>query len=126
MKVLAHWRLAAGMLLTLLWAGCATERVDWSARIGHYTYDQAVIDLGPPDKQAKLSDGSIVAEWLTYRGHSYYSYPPIGYGYSPWYYGPYYGPYYYGGAYVDSSPNYFIRLTFGPEGLLKAWKRFYK
>ena len=126
MNVLAHWqRLAASLLLALVAAGCATERIDWTARIGHYSYDQAVIDLGPPDKDAKLSDGTIVAEWLTHRGHNYYSYPPMAYGYSPWYYGPYYGPYY-GGGYFDSSPNYFLRLIFSPEGLLKTWKRFYK
>jgi len=41
--------------------------VDWNSRIGSYTYDQTVTDLGPPDKQTKLTDGKTVAEWVTHR-----------------------------------------------------------
>jgi hypothetical protein len=105
---------AVGSLLT----SCATMRVDWSARVGHFSYDQAVLELGPPDKSATLKDGTVVAEWLTRRGYSYgYSV----YGYSPWYYGPFYP-----GYGEVNSPDYFLRLTFGPDGMLKAWKRFYK
>ena len=48
--------------------GCQTTKpVDWNSRIGNYTFDQAVTELGPPDKQAKLSDGKTVAEWITHR-----------------------------------------------------------
>jgi hypothetical protein len=48
--------------------GCkSTPPVDWNSRVGTYTYDQAVTDLGPPDKQAKLDDGRTVAEWVTHR-----------------------------------------------------------
>ena len=51
-------------LLAAAVAGCvATSRIDWTARLGSYTYDQAVAEFGPPDKVAKLSDGAIVAEW---------------------------------------------------------------
>ena len=32
-----------------------------------HAVDQAVADMGPPDKQAKLSDGKTVAEWITRR-----------------------------------------------------------
>jgi len=46
-------------------AGCATHRVDWDTRVGVYTYNQAVVELGPPDKQAKLTDGQTVAEWIS-------------------------------------------------------------
>ena len=52
-------------LLTIV--GCATSRVDWNTRVGNYNFDQAVIELGPPDKQAKLDDGKTVAEWITHR-----------------------------------------------------------
>ena len=49
-------------------AGCATTKpIDWNSRVGSYTFDQAVTELGPPDKQAKLSDGKTVAEWITHR-----------------------------------------------------------
>lgn len=49
--------------------GCATQKINWAGRVGAYTFDQAVVELGPPDKQAKLTDGSVVAEWLTRRGN---------------------------------------------------------
>jgi hypothetical protein len=110
-------------LLAILVAGCATNRVDWESRTGVYTYDQCVIELGPPDKEAKLSDGTKVCEWMTRRGatggHVGYH---AGFGYGA--YGPYrwYAPGYYS-FYEASSPDYWLRLTFGPEGKLTAWKR---
>jgi hypothetical protein len=104
-----------------LFAGCATSRIDWNTRIGTYTYDQAILDLGPADKSANLQDGTLVAEWLTHRGSSYVQTFP---GYWPSSYGPY-GPYY--PAYFNSySPDYFLRLIFDPDRRLRSWKRFYK
>ena len=105
----------AGVLL----AGCATRKIDWNTRVGNYTYDQAVLELGPPDKYARLGDGTVVVEWLTYRG-AVYSYSPFAYSYSPAWCGPY--PLAFVSTY--SSPDYFVRLIFGPAGQLKAWKRF--
>ena len=105
------------MTSVILLAGCATQRMDWNKRIGNYTYDQAVLELGPPDKVANLQDGTIVAEWLTYRGY-YRSHGP--WGYSPYWYGPYYPSYYYD----TYSPDYFIRLIFGSDARLKSWKKF--
>jgi hypothetical protein len=110
------WPWLFPVLLAALLAGCATEKIDWPSRIGTYTYDQAVLDLGPPDKWAKLQDGAIVAEWLTARGYSYVA-TGVGFGY-PYWYGPYYP------TYVTSAPDYFLRLTFDPNGKLTAWKRF--
>ncbi|MSU60202.1 MAG: hypothetical protein EXS35_18865 [Pedosphaera sp.] len=115
----ARWLAAA---LTLLLAGCATRKIDWAARVGQYTFDQAIVDFGPPDKQAKLTDGTLVADWLTRRGyHEIYQPAPL-YPYHRHYYGPYSS---FGGGYVDSySPDFFLRLTFDPEGRLKTWKNF--
>ena len=111
----ARWTLS--LLLLLLWVGCATYKVDWNNRIGNYTYDQAIMELGPPDKSAKLTDGTTVAEWLTRRGYSGGSVGFMyGYGY-PYYYRPWYH------SYEPPSPDYFIRLTFGPDGKLQAYKR---
>ena len=60
--------LAVPVLAAALLAGCATTKpIDWNGRIGTYTFDQAVTELGPPDKQAKLSDGKTVAQWITHR-----------------------------------------------------------
>jgi hypothetical protein len=113
--------LELALVVVGLLAGCATHRIDWAGRVGTYTYDQAVLELGPPDKFARLADGTTVAEWLTQRGYAY-SYGPATYGPYPWGYGPYYPGY--GGVY--SSPDYFLRLIFNPDGRLSSWKSFYK
>ncbi len=115
-------RLLAPVLVGMLLTGCATTpKIDWNSRIGSYTYEQAVMDFGPPDKYARLTDGTTVAEWLTRRGYTTV-HGMYGYGYSPWFYGPYYP------GYIDSytSPDYYLRLIFGPDNRLKAWKTFYK
>ena len=111
------WERHAFIVGIALWlCGCATPRVDWAARVGNYTLDQAILELGPPDKQAKLQDGTVVAEWLTRHGY-YYASPAFGYyhGYPGWYYGT---------GYVTRTPDYFLRLIFTPDGKLQAWKRF--
>jgi len=61
--------LALLLMLGFVFAGCSSSKpkVDWNSRVGNYTYDQAVQELGPPDKTAKLTDGTTVAEWVT--GH---------------------------------------------------------
>jgi hypothetical protein len=108
-------RIMACLCVTLWLTGCATQRVDWAARVGQYPYEQAVLDMGPPDKHAKLADGTIVAEWLTNRGATYaYSTP-----------GPY-GPFYSGYLNTYTTPGRFVRLTFGPDGQLTTWKKLYK
>ncbi|HWI59894.1 MAG TPA: hypothetical protein VNZ22_21875 [Bacillota bacterium] len=109
------------LLLALLLAGCATARVDWKSRIGNYTYDQAVLELGPPDKYAKLNDGTAVAEWLTRHSYTYASSPFAAGMYPGWY-----GPPYAGYADVYTSPSYYLRLIFSPDGRLTAWKEFAK
>jgi hypothetical protein len=111
-------RWAMALLLAGLLAGCATQKIDWATRVGHFTFDQAVIEFGPPDKQAKLSDGILVAEWITSRGYSQ-TYATYSYGYPRWYNGPMYP------GYVETySPDYFLRLIFDPDGQLKSWKKF--
>lgn len=111
----------APLLLIFFVAGCAT-RIDWSSRVGHYTYDDAVLELGPPDKQARLEDGTLVAEWLTRRGYTR-THSPIGYGYHGFYPYRYYGPIY--PSYMEtSSPDYFLRLVFGADNRLIDWRRY--
>jgi hypothetical protein len=122
-------RMAWVMILVVgacLLMGCASNRAAWDARVGVFSFDDAVAELGPPDKEAVLSDGSRVAEWMTRRGER---------GGFSGYYGPYYRrpyPYarYYGplpGYYYDpGSPDYWIRLTFGADGRMAAWKKLTK
>ena len=105
----------AGFCLALALSGCATQRVDWAARVGHYTYEQAVTGMGVPEKQDKLADGSVVAEWLTDRGHTYTHS-------SPGAEGPFYPSY----PATYTAPSQFLRLSFGPDGHLASWKKLYK
>jgi hypothetical protein len=105
----------AGFCLALGLTGCATPRVDWSARVGHYTYEQAVTDMGEPEKQDKLPDGTLAAEWLVNRGYTHTEASP----------GPY-GPFYPTNPRTYTAPSQFLRLSFGPDGHLASWKKLYK
>ena len=113
-------RIALALLAAFLFAGCVTQKVDWQARVGQYTQDQAIMDMGPPDKSAKLSDGTVVDEWLTEPSHVIVA--PEPYFLEP---GCYFGPA--TPSYTETCvPDYFLRLTFGPDGKLKTWKQFAK
>jgi hypothetical protein len=106
------------LLAVLVFGGCATgPKIDWAARVGHYTYEQAVLELGPPDKIAKLDSGIIVANWITRQGYAYTSVGP-----------PVYGAYPSGvavpGYTQNYSPTYYLRLTFGADGKLTDWKKY--
>ncbi|HEY1716855.1 MAG TPA: hypothetical protein VGH42_01010 [Verrucomicrobiae bacterium] len=100
-------------------AGCATTpSVDWNSRVGTYTLDQAVTDLGPPDKQAKSSDGKSVVEWITYRSAATGFSADMNYVNGPA------GA----GAAQSAGKNYsdrVLRLTFGPDGKLVSWWKNY-
>jgi hypothetical protein len=106
----------APTLSALVLAGCATQQVDWSARVGNYTYDQAVMELGPPDKSAKLTDGTVVADWLTHHAQTIIA--PEPYFLPP---GCYFGPLtpMRTETYV---PAQYLRLTFDADGKLKTWR----
>jgi len=56
------------VVTALFFSSCASKpKVDWDARVGNYTYDQAVLELGPPAREATLADGKKVAEWIVGR-----------------------------------------------------------
>ena len=103
------------MCLALLLAGSGCEsygKADWKSRIGHYTYDDAVKELGPPEAKETTSDGTLVVQWLTSYGQHYAS--TMGYWRGPqridW----------------NTSPNGYLQLQFGPDRQLVAWKRLMK
>jgi hypothetical protein len=119
MKIFAArtWKkLPVWLPVLLLLTGCATPKIDWQGRVGDYTYDQAVVELGPPDKYARLTNGTMVADWLTRRARTIIA-PE-----------PYYGSrgYYYGTPAPMHTETYFparyLRLTFDADGKLKTWK----
>ncbi len=96
--------------------GCASsqkKKIDWKARVGVFTHDDAVIEMGPPDKEARLSDGTVISQWLQQRGRSITMHQVL---YGGW-------------IRTDESPpgpDQFLTLTFSPAGLLADWKVVYK
>ena len=103
--------------------GCkSTPSADWNARVGNYTYDQAVIELGPPDRTATLSNGQMVAEWIL--GQRRNSSVTIGTGFFS---GGRHGGVglgvgqTVGGGYSDRV----LRLTFDPDNYLISWASGY-
>jgi len=118
--------LTAGLLMT---AGCASssnkpakvdpKTVNWSERVGTYTYDQAVGELGRPSIVGESSEGRT-AEWVLRRsprmsfgfgvgGGSFGSSSGVGVGV---------------GSSVSPPPHgENLRLTFAPDGKLKAWSK---
>jgi len=112
---LGPWlKLICALVLMLgLLTGCQTNKIDWTARVGTYTFDDAVKEMGPPDKTATLTDGTQVCEWLTYRGAAGGTVVTSGY----------YGLY---ASSTPGSPDAFLRLTFNPEKKLTEAKRIYK
>lgn len=116
----AFWAFAAlAGLLLLTSSGCkSTPKVDWNSRVGSYTYDQAVAELGPPDKFARLSDGSAVAEWIKRSSGG------MSFGFGVGSYGSNGGV---GVGHTTSSgyDDKVLRLTFDQENKLSAWTKNY-
>jgi hypothetical protein len=99
-------------------AGCkTTPAVDWNSRVGTCTFDQAVAELGQPDKQAKLSDGKIVMQWITLHGSNSFF---MGGGSASGNYGMGAGQYV-GQSYKD----HVLELTFGTDGKLLSVAKNY-
>jgi hypothetical protein len=115
LKVLLRWPWLWVALLSVLPTGCETYgRADWKSRVGRYTWDQAIEELGPPESEAKTSDGSRVASWVISRSRTY----------STAVRGPMFWSW--SGQDVTTTAESHLLLTFTPQGQLKAWKRIYK
>jgi hypothetical protein len=98
--------------------GCATTTpVDWNTRIGNYTYAQAVTDLGPPAREAKLNDGKLVCKWFIQ--------PPVGPRFNSGMSA--YGNNDFGADQTVGSGfnNQMLQLTFGTNSTLTAWSKSY-
>lgn len=97
--------------------GCASKPApNWNERIGHYTFDQAVLEMGPPAASTRLDDGTNVSEWFLKHG------PQFSFGVGTGMYGGH------GGVGVGQSvttlgPGQYLRLVFGPDGQLQRWEK---
>jgi hypothetical protein len=112
-------------LLTVVLLGCATHpkvdpKINWNARIGSYTYDQAIADLGRPDLITGLSDGSQTAQWITGQSPQMSFGAGSGTGVVVRGAGSEIGA---GSSVSAPAPGEYLLLTFGPDGKLKEWGR---
>jgi hypothetical protein len=107
-------------VICLLLAGCQTATpIDWSGRVGHYSYDQAVAEFGPPDATNKLTNNEIFAEWVkhgsadpntfTFTANNTNGTPGAAPGALP---------------YADSNHKV-LGLTFGSDSNLVSWQKNY-
>jgi len=104
-------------LAALLFAGCASPKpsINWNSRVGHYTYQQALMEFGQPDRQTQLVDGKTEYRWFA-EPHV----PPVNSGMAN-----------YGNtgftANQNTGPDYsrYLQLTFGPNGVLTDWSKNY-
>jgi hypothetical protein len=76
------------MVLALLTGGCASgpsaniKDIDWRSRIGTYTYEDALAELGEPDVVSETNEGTI-AEWVIRRSPNVsfgFGFGGVGYG----------------------------------------------
>jgi len=106
-------------VMGLTFAGCkSTPKVDWNSRVGNFTFDQAVTELGPPDKATKLTDGSTVADWVK-RSSGGVSFG-VGTGFSSGHSAVGVGQ-----SVGSNFPDKVLRLTFGPDNKLVRWSKNY-
>jgi hypothetical protein len=107
---LKHAPLAVLFLIASFLAGCATAPpVDWNSRVGHYTYAQAVNELGQPNREIRLSYGATEFKW--------FAQTPGGAGMNNGF-----------GAAQNFNPgfdNRYLQLTFDTNGVLTAWSKNY-
>ena len=122
MKAKIFSQMTICLLLALLGfaaAGCkSSPKIDWNSRVGTYTYDQAVVELGPPDRSTPLSDGKLVADWIKHSNSS------VSFGVGTGYIGSSTA----GGVGVGTTTGYgdkILRLTFGADHKLLLWWKNY-
>ena len=101
--------------------GCATTQpVDWNSRVGQYTYAQAVNELGPPNRQIRLSNGQTEFKWFSQAARNDASFSVGGMTQPAANTGMNNNV----GAGADLN-NRYLQLTFDGNGVLKSWSKNY-
>ena len=93
--------------------GCATAPpVDWGSRVGHYTYAQAVHELGPPNRQIRMSNGATEFKWFLQPATDGAGMNRTGINYNGM-----------NNAFGPGNSDRYLQLTFDRNGVLTAWSR---
>lgn len=115
-RIVTGWRwLGAAVVAGFLLVGCASGP-DWNQRIGHYSYDDAVREFGPPTGKETLTDGTLVADWLLTSGRVV-STPGVG---------MYRRRFWSLGTDVHTTPEVHLVLIFGSDKRLTSARQLYK
>lgn len=110
--VLGSHLLGLGVVCTFL-TGCAsTPKAALKDEVGHMTYEQAVHEMGSPSRTNAITDGGLIAQWITHRpGSSGFNVRGTGF------YGPYAGI----NTYANDSGTKVLVMKFGPDHKLLDW-----
>src|SRR5687767_4956729 len=104
--------------------GCASRpkidpNINWSERIGNYTYEQALAELGRPAVVAESSEGRS-ADWVVKRSPQM----SFGFGVGGGSYGSGIGTGVGVGTSVSPPPRgEYLHLSFDPQGTLRFWSK---
>jgi hypothetical protein len=113
------------IVLVFMAGSCASsqkvkiDRIDWGGRIGTYTYEEALAELGEPDVMGESSEGKI-AEWVLRRSPMV----SFGFGLGSGGYGHHTATGVGVGTSVSPPPSgEYLHLRFGKDGKLAEWTR---
>ena len=111
--------------VALLAGGCASgtkatiKDIDWGSRIGTYTYEEALAELGEPDVIGQSSEGKI-AEWVLQRSPNV----SFGFGFGSGSFGRHTSTGVGVGTTVSPPPSgEYLHLRFDNDGKLAEWTK---
>jgi hypothetical protein len=113
-----RWHWMAVIPVAFLLMGCASSAFNWDSRVGTYTWEDAVTELGEPNRVTELEGGVTAAEWIRTRSFS----PAAGPDPSPELRGQTVLPDERPGR---TAPSKILRLSFTPDGKLLDWSSNY-
>ena len=109
---LMAWSCASGTKATV-------QNIDWGSRIGTYTYDEALAELGEPDVISQSSEGRI-AEWVLRQSPNV----SFGFGFGSGSFGPHTSTGVGVGTTVSPPPSgEYLHLRFDNDGRLAEWRK---
>jgi hypothetical protein len=116
---------ASLIVLVFLTGSCASgpktniKEIDWGGRIGTYTYEEALAELGEPDVIGETSEG-MIAEWVVRRSPMV----SFGFGFGSGGYGLHTGAGVGVGTSVSPPPSgEYLHMRFDKNGKLAEWTR---